>query len=143
MTVAASDTTHQEGKRPDLSGVKVAHVELMRAYVNALDEASHVDRKQPWPRSSAGEAWKQYWRNIKSEMGFLVRWMTGSHVRRNLKDLADIYLQLEQTFICDESDPPDPWLRTAREGCLATAEFPTAGSHYYSVTYCSGGRDPQ
>jgi hypothetical protein len=122
VKVAGSDITHQEGKRSDLTDVKLAHVELMRAYVNALDEASLVNRVQPWPRRSAGETWKYHWRSAKSEVGFLVRWMTGSHIRRNLKDLADIYLQLEQTFIGDESDPPDPWLRAAREGCLATAD---------------------
>jgi hypothetical protein len=36
--------------------------------------------------------------------------------------LGTIYLQLEQTFTCDNPDPSASWLPKVREGCLATAE---------------------
>jgi hypothetical protein len=37
-------------------------------------------------------------------------------------DLGTVYLQLEQTFTSDGSDPIDSWLSKAREDCLAAAE---------------------
>ena len=107
---ATGDTRHELYERPDLTRVKPAHVQLMRAYVSALAGASQVDR-QTEPSKDLGFV-----------LGPLVRWLVGSHIKRNLMDLGTVYLQLEQTFTCDDSDPIDSWLPKVREGCLAAAE---------------------
>jgi hypothetical protein len=113
MTVAAtSDTHHDPRARPDLIKVKSAHVQLMRAYVAALADASRYQRSNE--RTDR--------KGCKFAFGPMVRWLVGSHIRRNLMELGTVYLQLEQTFTRDDSDPVDRWLSKAREGCASVAE---------------------
>ena len=108
---AASDTSHESYEGFDLTRVKSAHVQLMRAYVNSLAAASLVGRSDEHKESS-----------FVFVSGLLVRWLVGSHIRRNLMTLGTVYLELEQTFMNDDSNPVDPWLPKAKEGCLALAE---------------------
>lgn len=95
MTVATTiDTGSEPFERPDLTRVKPAHARLMRAYVGALAKASQFG----WPiqdqRKDEGSA-----------SALVVRWLVGSHIKRNLVALGNIYLQLEQTFTCDDLTP--------------------------------------
>jgi hypothetical protein len=117
MTLSTTSGTRRElYERPDLSKVKLAHVQLMRAYVNALAAASQFGR------SDVQRKGRKFIQNLIAPWGWTVRWLVGSHIRRNLIDLGTVYLQLEQTFTRDDAEPVDSWLTEVRAGCLAVAE---------------------
>src|SRR2546430_2509675 len=84
MTVATTSNTGNEPyKTPDLTKVKPAHTQLMRAYVSILASASLFGRELEPSKNKIYIS------------GLIIRWLVGSHIKRNLMVLGNVYLQLE------------------------------------------------
>jgi hypothetical protein len=114
MAAAKDKETFREVYQiPDIGQVKIAHVQLMRAYVGALAAASIYGRSEDVQDQLSYGAYPR---------PVLVRWLVGSHIRRKLTELGAIYLQLEQALYHDSQDSDDRGLSKIREGCIATAE---------------------